>query len=244
MVSGDEHVPSVAMLTIDDGKMNAFSHDLIGAFHAALDRAEAEDKLGAVVVNGNGKALSAGFDLEVMGKGKNPAAAELFAAGFELMMRLFEFPRPLVIACEGHALALGGILLLTADLRLGTLGGSPKAKVGMTEVAINMACPVFAVELAKQRMPPAALPRAVLCSELFDHAGAVEMGYLDRLVPVAELAATSLAEAQRLGALKNPGFRQTKQFMRSASVKLMRDKLPSELDRVGGPGRRRLPSKL
>jgi enoyl-CoA hydratase len=234
LVSGKQpKVASVAVVTLDDGKMNAFTHASIGAFHAALSRATA-DAAGSVLIRGNRKALSAGFDLKVMGKGSGDDVAELFAAGFELILRIFEFPRPVVMACEGHALALGAIMLLAADLRLGAAGGSPKAKVGMTEVTINMAVPVFAVELARQRMPPAVLPHATLLATLFDHQGAVEAGYLDRLVPLPELHATAMAEAQRLGALRNPGFRATKHFLRRETARVMRETLPSELARVRG----------
>ena len=146
----------VAVVRMDDGKMNAFGFKFIADFNAALDAAEA-NTAGAVVIFGNQKALSAGFDLSVMNKPPCDEVLALFNEGSNLMMRLFEYKRPVVMACAGHALALGAslsavrprphaltlpsccstgaIMLLAGDIRL--CAQNPKAKIGMNEVAIG-----------------------------------------------------------------------------------------------------------
>ena len=93
-------IGDVKVLTMDDGKMNAFSFAMIADLHAALDEAETA---GAAVLTGNQKCFSAGFDLSVMGKAPSPDAAKLLGEGAELLVRLLEFPRPLVMAAPGHA---------------------------------------------------------------------------------------------------------------------------------------------
>jgi enoyl-CoA hydratase len=129
----------VATISMDDGKMNAFGFDLCKDVTEAMDLALARGA-GAVVVAGNAKAFSAGFDLQIMAKGTSDQQAALFEKGSELILKFFEFPRPLVIAAQGHGLALGAILLLAADVRIGS--NAPKHKYGLNEVAIGMSVPV------------------------------------------------------------------------------------------------------
>lgn len=97
--------------------------------------------------------------MQVMGGPVSEVQYTLFMAGANLALRVFEFPRPVVIGCSGHALALGAIFLLAADVRVGKRG--PKYKIGLTEVAIGMTVPVFGVELARHSMSKAQLERGI-----------------------------------------------------------------------------------
>lgn len=103
LVSTKQH-GDVSVLRLDDGKMNAFSSSMIAEVHRALDEAESA---GAVVLTGNAKCFSAGFDLSVMGKGPSADAGRLLSEGGELLFRLLTFKRPLVMAAPGHSMALG-----------------------------------------------------------------------------------------------------------------------------------------
>ena len=85
---------NVALVTMNDGKMNAFSFDMLSAVHSALDGCT---EAGAVVITGNEKCLSAGFDLSVMGKGPSKEAGEMLRQGCDLMLRIAEFPRPVLL---------------------------------------------------------------------------------------------------------------------------------------------------
>lgn len=203
----------VAVLTMDDGKANALSHAMMQALHGGLDRAEKEAQ--AVLLVGRDKRLCAGFDLSVMTRSVE-AMQEMVIGGAELLMRMYLFPRPLVIACTGHALAAGALLLLAADRRIGAAGES---KIGLNEVSIAMPLPVFAVELARDRLARHLLSAATTQARIFSPTEAVEAGYLDQVVEPAALLETALAEAQRLTALPDPAFRLTKQRERGESVR-------------------------
>jgi enoyl-CoA hydratase len=89
---------SIAVVTLDDGKANALSPDVIAQIHASLDRAEKEAK--ALLLVGRPGRFSAGFDLSVMRQGGD-VVASLVRAGAELALRLYEFPMPVVMACTG-----------------------------------------------------------------------------------------------------------------------------------------------
>ena len=136
----------IALVRMDDGKANAFSHAMLEALGRAFDRAEKEAR--AIVLAGRPERFSGGFDLKVMNQG-GPAVPELVLAGARFAIRVYECPLPVVIACTGHALAMGAVLLLAPDLRLGARGAY---KIGLNEVAIGMTLPGFAVELARERL--------------------------------------------------------------------------------------------
>jgi enoyl-CoA hydratase/carnithine racemase len=131
------------------------------------------------------------------------AQYELVKVGMQLCIRMFGFRRPFVMGCSGHGLALGAIVLLAGDVRVGKRG--PKFKLGLNEVAIGMTVPVAGVEMARHKMPKSALSRAVTQGTVYTTDEAVTAGYLDMAVDEADFLATCMAEAERLATLKNPG---------------------------------------
>lgn len=197
----------VAVVTLDDGKMNAVSHEVVDGLHAALDRSLAD--AAAVCIRGNDRALSAGFDLKVMSGGDLAAVGKLVNAGGELLMRLFVHPQPTVVAVTGHALAAGALLVLSCDTRIGAPGA---AKIGLNETAIGMSLPEFAYELAAARLSKRYLTRAAVQAEIFDPAGAVDAGYLDRLED--DCVAAAIAEARALATLPVAAYAGTKSSLR------------------------------
>jgi enoyl-CoA hydratase len=180
---------AIATISMDDGKVNALSLDMLGELNAAFDRAEAD---GAVVVlAGRPERFSAGFDLPVLRAGGDDAL-DMLRGGFELAERLLSFPTPVVIACTGHAVAMGVFLLLAGDYRVGAAG---PYKIQANEVAIGLTMPRAAVEICRQRLKPAQFTRAVLLAETFTPEEAVDAGFLDRAVPAAEVQDTARSTA-------------------------------------------------
>jgi enoyl-CoA hydratase len=216
----------VAIVRIDDGKANAMSHAVIEALGSALDRAEKE--AGSVLLVGRPGRFSAGFDLATM-RGGAEAAQGLVGAGAELFLRLFELPLPVVAACSGHALAAGAVTLLSCDLRIGARGAY---KIGLNEVAIGLALPIFGVELARARLSKRHFDRAVCQAEIYDPESAVDAGFLDRVVDEDALFDTALAEAARLAQLPSPAFRGTKQRSHAEIAAGIRATLGDDLKRM------------
>jgi enoyl-CoA hydratase len=210
---------SVASLRVDDGKANAISLPLIAAVDQALDRAEAEAQ--CVLIAGRPGYFSAGFDLGVMRQGAD-AARTLVTKGAELALRLYAFPTPVVMACTGHALAMGAILLTVGDTCMGAEG---EFKIGLNEVAIGMPLPDFGIEFSRERLSPPHLARAVINSEIFSPAGAVAAGFLDRVVAPEVLNAEARAEAQRLSQLNRMAYHHTKLRMRGEAIDRIRRSL-------------------
>ena len=216
----------VAVITMDDGKANALSTAMIDQLLAALARAEAE--AGAVILTGRPDKFCAGFDLRVMMSGPEHAIA-LLNRGAELLLRLFEFPLPLVMAVTGHAMAGGVLVVCTGDVRFGAEGDF---KLGLNEVAIGLPVPMLAMELARARLLPTELTRATLLAHIYKPAEAQAAGYLDHVVAPEALADAALAEARRLAALPRAAYAATKERLRGAIAKLIRDGFAADVERV------------
>jgi enoyl-CoA hydratase len=219
----------LAVIQMDDGKANALSKPMIDALLAALARAEQEAS--AVVLAGRAERFCAGFDLRVMMS--SPAAAtELLRAGSQLLMKLYGATIPLVIACTGHALAGGALVVLTGDFRVGADGAF---KIGLNEVSIGMPVPVLAMELARDRLLPTELVHATLHAKIYDPTTAVAAGYLDVTVPADQTLARAKDEANRLGALSRSAFRATKTRLRGRTIDYIVAKMDDDMRTLLAP---------
>ena len=215
---------SVATLTMDDGKVNVMSIAMSSALNAALDKAASDRAV--VMLTGRPGVFSAGFDLNALTAG-GPDAQKMVAMGFELAYRMLSFPMPIVVACSGHAIAMGVFLILAADYRLGADG---PFRVGANEVAIGITMPHFGVEICRQRLAPAHFNRAVIFSEMYSPADAVPAGFLDRVVPAAELLNEAQKFAVSLTKLNMAAHTASKLRLREQTLKAIR----AAIDADGG----------
>jgi enoyl-CoA hydratase len=203
-------------IVLDDGKVNVLSLAMQSEIGAALDAAQAGGV--PVVLTGRPGVFSAGFDLATL-RGGGADAAAMLRGGFQLALRLLEFPLPVVAACTGHALAMASFLLLSVDYRIGVDGDY---RIGPNEVAIGLVVPMTAVEICRARLDPVHFDRSVNCAEVVDPAGALAAGFLDEVVDEPELAAASAAKATALGTLDLPAHAATKLRSRAASLAAIR----------------------
>jgi enoyl-CoA hydratase len=194
----------IATLTLDNGKVNAVSHEVIEAFHAALDRSVADQAI--VIITGTPGVLSGGYDLKVMMSGPENAIA-LVAAGSGLARRMLAHPMPIIVACTGHAVAKGAFILLSADYRVGVEG---PFRIGLNEVQIGMTMHHVGIELARDRLRKSYFNRSVINAEMFSPAEAVTAGFLDAVVADEELMPAALAMAELMKKLNMTAHANTK----------------------------------
>lgn len=218
----------VAVFTLNNGKVNAFSHALIDAFNAALDRAQADQAI--VIVTGQPGILSGGYDLKVMMAGPQQAK-DLVAAGSTLARRMLSHPQPIIVACSGHAVAKGAFVLLSADYRIGVDGAF---SIGLNEVQIGMTMHNVGITLARDRLTPMAFQRSVVCAEMFNPQGALAAGFLDQVVPAEQLMASALDVAQRFKKLNPTAHAATKLKVRRTLLEALDAGI--EADRITGLG--------
>ncbi|MBV4539665.1 MULTISPECIES: crotonase/enoyl-CoA hydratase family protein [Pseudomonas] len=200
----------IATLTLNNGKVNAISPDVIAAFNAALDRATQERAV--VIITGQPGILSGGYDLKVMTSGPKEAVA-LVTAGSTLARRLLSHPFPVIVACPGHAVAKGAFLLLSADYRIGVEG---PYKIGLNEVQIGMTMHHAGIELARDRLRRSAFHRSVINAEMFEPKDALDAGFLDKVVPAEQLLEVAQGVARELKKLNMLAHKNTKLKVRKA----------------------------
>jgi len=213
----------VATIRIDDGKRNALSPQVLREIYQALDRAEADRAL--VIMTGRDSVFSAGFDLHVMKRG-GVDALRMLRAGYALTARVMAYPYPVISACNGHALAMGIFLMLSADYVIGSRGDF---KIAANEVAIGLTMPRVAAAMLRHRLNPAAFQRAVTLSDYFDVESALGAGFFDELVDPADLIPCAEACAAKFRDLDLPAHTASKRRIRAALIRKIRFSIPLDL---------------
>jgi enoyl-CoA hydratase len=214
---------AVATITLDDGKVNAQSPAMLGELGEAFDRAESEAK--AVILTGRAEVFSGGFDLKVFQERPEELPA-MIGGGAELDRRLLGFPKPVVAAVNGNAIAAGAFLCLACDVRIGVSG---PFRFVLNEVAIGMVVPKAFVELARHRMTPPEFDRALGTAHTYSPEEAVGAGFLDCVVEPGDLEEAARSAAAELAALNLDAHAAMKLSMRSRVIDAMDAAIDSEL---------------
>ncbi|MET7769405.1 crotonase/enoyl-CoA hydratase family protein [Nocardia sp. NPDC005366] len=214
---------AVATVTMDDGKANVMSENMIRELTAAMAQAEADRAV--VVLTGRPRMFSAGYDLAMFARDPQEIARTLRAGG-ELVHRLLSFPYPVLALCPGHAIAQGAFVLLAADVRFGVAGDF---KIGLNEVAIGLTIPHYGVETARHRLTAPGFDRSTVTGALFTPSEARELGFLDIVVADEDESRNrAYAEAERLAGLDMAAHLGTKLRVRAAVLAAVRSGVDAE----------------
>ena len=205
----------IATITIQNGKVNAISHQVVEELNQAFDQAEKNQTV--VILTGQPGMLSGGYDLKVM-RNSMTAAIALVGKGTALVRRMLSFPYPILVACSGHAVANGAFLLLAADYRVGVDGAF---KIGLNKFAIGMTMHYGGVELTGGKLADVFLNRSMILAEMVSPQEAVTAGFLDKVVSEAEFAPTVQAIAQAMTKLDMKTHHQTKLKARSKLLQVL-----------------------
>ena len=210
----------IATITLDDGKANAFSFDMMDAINNAMDEAEAGADV--IVITGRDGVMCAGFDLKVM---QNDAdkVPEMVGNGGKLLVRIFSSKKPVIIASPGHGIAAGGLLMLAADYRIGV---DSESRYGLNESAIGMVLPPFGYDLAVFKINNKYLDRCFAGAELIDPQTAVEASFLDEVVATDKLMDRALEKAAEMQKLDGGAYAGNKKLVRGA----LTEKMIADLD--------------
>jgi len=215
----------VATITLNDGKANVMSTAMLQDLGAALDRAEGDQAI--VVLRSSLRGVfSAGFDLKIFAANDPERSLEMVKTGAELALRLLTYPYPTIGLMEGHAFPMGTFLLLACDVRIGARG---PFRMGLNEVAIGIAPPGFAIELARSRVQPAWLSRTVALGEMYEPDDAVVAGFLDRAVAADEAERAVEGVVAAMQAIDGPSHTLAKRRLRRATAAAIREAIDREV---------------
>lgn len=228
-----ERRDGVLIVHLDDGKANAMSSDTIAAISDAVDVAEADATIGALVLHGRPGRFSGGFDLGVMLGDDLPAIIGLVADGGALVHRLYGSAIPVVAACTGHAVAAGALVLLACDVRV---GADIDAKVGLNEVAIKMVLPDWAFTIAGERLSKRQAQRALANARLTTPREAIDVGFIDEVVPADDVLERAVVIAADLAATLDPSaYQRTIRKLRGTALDEMAAQIASDRASTDSP---------
>lgn len=203
-----EHHQNVAVLRLQQGKVNALDLELLDQLVAGLQDLQGSGA-GALVVTGEGRAFSAGVDLARYVEGGPEYTGRLLRAMSIVFETLFSLPIPTVAAVNGAAIAGGCILACCCDRRLLAAG----ARMGATELTVGVAFPAAALEVLRYACGDRT-EDVVLSAGLYQDQAAVDVGLAHEVVPPEDLSERALALAGELAARRSEPFRLAKLQLR------------------------------
>ncbi|MFN7975610.1 MAG: enoyl-CoA hydratase/isomerase family protein [Acidobacteriota bacterium] len=213
---------SVEVLRLEHGKVQAIDLELLRDIEASLDRVDQGDA-SAVVMTGTGSSFSAGVNLFRIVESDKAYVTEFLAALTRTLHRIFAYPRPIVAALNGHAIAGGCVVAAACDHRLMARGGG---KIGVTELLVGVPFPVAALESMRHLLPAAVLQDLVLSGRTVGPEEALQLGLVQELSDPPELMPAAIAVAEQFGRIPRAAFVHSKMQLRAPALDRMRDTAP------------------
>jgi enoyl-CoA hydratase len=208
----------VAVVQLANGPVNVLSADALRAVTGQFEELASEGPA-AVVLTGAGRAFSAGVDLRSFLAGGPDYTEDFLPALSEALHTVFTFPRPVVAAVNGHAIAGGAVLAFAADARLMATGSG---RIGTPELVVGVPFPRVATELVLHAVGPRVAHRLMFGADTLDPEQALSLGLVDELVEPDGLVARAVAVATRLSsAIPADTFTATKRQLRREAVERM-----------------------
>src|SRR5690242_12312811 len=201
----------ITTIQLAHGKASALDVELVKALDDAVRAAERDDATRAVILTGTGKIFCAGVDLFRVVKEGAPYAEQFLPALSAMFLRLFSFPKPVVAAVNGHAIAGGCVITCTADYRLMANG---TGTIGVPELKVGVPFPLVAIEILRFAVTSGHLQELVFVGRTCAPAAAAQHRLIDEVVEGAELLDRARAVAERLATEPMARFRVTKQQLR------------------------------
>jgi enoyl-CoA hydratase len=212
-----ERAEGIAVVRIERPPANALAPDFLAEGAEVMEGLRG-DPPDAVVLTGSGGFFSGGVDLKLAPTLSAEEQRGMVGGINRLFCDWYGFPRPVVAAVNGHAVAGGLILALCADRRIGARG----ATYGLTEVRVGAPYPKAAMGVVQAELSPRAARELVLGGELIDGETALELGALDELLEPAAVEARSLAVARELAALPTRTYEAVKDQLRGSALEAMK----------------------
>jgi enoyl-CoA hydratase len=216
---------STALVRIDRPPANAMNPELLEELIGAADTLS-ESLPDAVVMVGRDGFFSAGLDLNLVPTLDSAGQAAMIMGINHMVAAWYGFPRPVVGAVNGHAIAGGIVLALCADYRVGATEG----KLGLTETRVGVPYPANALGVVTAELSPPAARYLVMRAHLVDPPEALRLGLVDELAARDVVLDRALDMAAELGAMPSDAYATVKQQLRGSALSMMQRVVESGTD--------------
>lgn len=213
----------IAVVTMDDGKANAFDLERFRLLDAVLDECGGD---AAIVIAGRSGMFSGGLNTKVLDALDPDGFAELLQQFGETMLRVWTEPRPVLVAADGHAVAGGTILAMASDHAVAADG---PFRWGLVETTIGMPVVDWIQAIARSNLVPSAFDDLVLPGRTLTPPEAVEVGYADALAAPGAVLDAALERARELAALPRQAYAATKRRIRGDAAEAARAGMAADL---------------
>jgi enoyl-CoA hydratase len=210
-----ERRDEIAVVTLACHPMNTMDAALLEEMAVLFDGLAAEPSVRGAVIAAEGPAFSAGLDLKTVPELDCSGQRRLVTALNDAFGTLYAWPKPLVAAINGHAIAGGLVLALCADRRI---AADVPLQASLAEVKVGVTYPVAALEVARAELVPAAARRLILLGESLNVKQALSFGVFDACVPLPDLLPEAVAQARRDAELPPQAFATIKRELRAQQL--------------------------
>lgn len=207
---------ALARWTMARSHGNAINGDLLDGLVECCRQASADDRVRAVTLAASGKLFCPGLDLQELIELDRPAMEQFVARFNACILELYTFPKPVVAAIHGHAVAGGCVLSLTADWRVLKEGTT----VGLNEVKVGVPFPFGVATILRE----AALKveEVALFGRNYVGQEAVAAGLVHEVTPAGDFESRCRERTEELAAKDPTAFAITKRYLRAAAVEHIR----------------------
>ena len=201
----------IAVISMEHGKANAIDSEFCDALTALFAELRKTTAIKAVVLTGRERMFCAGVDLKRLTAGGADYVTGFLPLLHTLYDAIFFFPKPVIAAINGHAIAGGAVLAACADRRV---MAAESGRVGITELQVGVPLPALAFEIVRAAVPPRHLSEVALGAGTYETAEALAKGWVDEVVDGWELMPRAKRLARAYAALSPEAFAQTKAQIR------------------------------
>lgn len=218
----------IKIVTLSNGKTNPLNREILERLKEIIDEVDNNPSPKGIILTGEGRFFSSGFDLSIFLNFKDRSEADaFFDMEEEVLISLFSCSKPVVAAINGHAAAGGLIYSMAADYRI--VKDHPKIKIGMSEIKIGVALTIAQDEIMRFGLDSNLKYRDIMYfGEMMDVYKAKELNIVDEVVAEDEL----INRAKQLISMwidtPNRPFTRIKKLMRLNAVNRIRKKLKEE----------------
>jgi enoyl-CoA hydratase len=212
MIGRSQH-DGILTLRLEHGKASALDVELLDALLRELEGVSEEVR--ALILTGTGTIFSAGVDLFRLTREGAEYVQRFIPLLSRVLRTLFTFPRPVVAAVNGHAIAGGCVLVLAADIRLMAEGSG---RIGVPELLVGVPFPAAALEVVRFGVPRDRVQSLIYTGRTLLPQDALRAGLVEEVVDSSSLLARAQEVAQQLAQIPPRTYRLTKQALRAEAV--------------------------